>query len=270
MGQETTMTKKLSFKDFTVVQSKPGEDELINYKAQKRRRGAFGATGNTGEAVEKKGPCGKAPADCKCDNKDLEEARLLSDADIAKMVAKQLGNKKNTDSYDQVAAIKAILNKLPRQKSLATDKEFIDDVLTILFNKYKFKKEDVNLVSYHDMAAQVHEGEDIDEVLNMAQRRKAAINLKKNKAKIAMGRKRAAKKIADPARLKKRAQKAARREIAKKLTKGIPKSELTPARRAEIEKRLNKMKGKIDRIAKKSLPQVRRDEIAKKRGNKDK
>jgi hypothetical protein len=267
MGQETTMTKKLSFKDFTVVQSKPGEDELINYKAQKRRRGAFGATGNTGESVEKKGPCGKSP--CNCD-KDLEEARLLSDADIAKMVAKQLGNKKNTDSYDQVAAIKAILNKLPKQKSLATDREFIDDVLTILFNKYKFKKEDVNLVSYFDMAAQVHEGEDIDEVLNMAQRRKAAINLKKNKAKIAMGRKRNAKKIADPARLKVRAQKAARREIAKKLTKGIPKSELTPARRAEIEKRLNKMKGKIDRIAKKSLPQVRRDEIAKKRGNKDK
>ncbi len=265
------MTKKLSFKHFTVVQSKPGEDELINYKAQKRRRGAFGATGNTGEAVDpkaKKGPCGNTP--CTCDKKDLDEAKLMSDDDVAKLVAKKLGNKKNTDSYDQVAAIKAILNKSPQQKRLAMDREFIDDVLTILFNKYKFKKESVDLVSYHDMAAQVHEGEDLDEVLNLAQRRKAAINLKKNKAKIAMGRKRAAKKIADPARLKKRAQKAARREIAKKLTKGIPKSELTPARRAEIEKRLNKMKGKIDRIAKKSLPQVRRDEIAKKRGNKDK
>ena len=130
----------------------------------------------------------------------------------------------------------------------------------------KDMNESTGLSSYHDMAQQVHDGEDLDEVLNIAQRRKAAINLKKNKAKIAMGRKRASKKIADLPRLKKRAQKAARTELAKKLTKGIPKSELTPARRAEIEKRLGKMKGKIDRIAKKSLPQVRRDEIAKKRG----
>ena len=35
--------------------------------------------------------------------------------------------------------IKGILNKSPKQKSLATDREFIDDVLNILFKKYKFR-----------------------------------------------------------------------------------------------------------------------------------
>lgn len=108
--------------------------------------------------------------------------------------------------------------------------------------------------------------EDLDEVLDIAQRRKAAMNLKKNKTKIAMGRERASRKIADMPRLKKRAAKQARNDALKKLTKGIPKSELTPARRAELEKRLNKMKPKLDRIAKKNLPLVRKAEIEKKRG----
>ena len=206
------MPKKLSFKDFTVVQNKPGEDELVNYKAQKRRRGAIEPAG---EQTEKKGPCGNAP--CTCDKDKTETVNSAA---------------KKPQNFRDPNTGKLGVRMVPVQKDIAT------------------------------------EDTEIDEVLNIAQRRKAAINLKKNKAKIAMGRKRAAKKIADPARLKKRAQKQARREIAKKLTKGIPKSELTPARRAEIEKRLNKMKGKIDRIAKKSLPQVRRDEIAKKRGNK--
>ena len=69
----------------------------------------------------------------------VNEAKLMSDDDVAKMVAKKLGNKKNTDSYDQIAVIKDVLNKSPKQKRLATDKEFIDDVLDILFKKYKFK-----------------------------------------------------------------------------------------------------------------------------------
>ena len=67
--------------------------------------------------------------------------------------------------------------------------------------------------------------------------------------------------------LKKRARKAARDSIIKKITKDIPKSELSFARRAEIEKRLDKpaMKAKIDRIAKKLLPKIRKAEQERKR-----
>ena len=35
------MAKPLSFKDFMVVDYRPGEDELINYRAKKRRNGAM-------------------------------------------------------------------------------------------------------------------------------------------------------------------------------------------------------------------------------------
>ena len=102
-----------------------------------------------------------------------------------------------------------------------------------------------------------------DEALSMAQRRAKSRQMKKYKTRLAMGRKKQAAKMADPARLKRRAQKAARAALAKKLTKGIPKSELTPARKAEIEKRLDKMKQRVNRLAKKMLPAVRKKELAR-------
>jgi hypothetical protein len=43
---------------------------------------------------------------------------------------------------------------------------------------------------------------------------------------------------------------------------------LSVARRAEIEKRVGKMGSRIDRIAKKLLPTVRKSELARKRGAK--
>ena len=105
-----------------------------------------------------------------------------------------------------------------------------------------------------------------DEALDMSQRLKMARTFKKNKAKIAMGRKRAARRIASPEKLKKRAMKQARMTILKKITKGVDKGELSMSRRQSIEKRLDKMKPKIDKLAKKMLPKVRKAELMKKRG----
>jgi len=107
-----------------------------------------------------------------------------------------------------------------------------------------------------------------DEALTVQQRLKMARTFKKNKAKIAMGRKRAARKVASMDKLKTRAQKQARNTFLKKITKGIDKGELSLSRRASIEKRLDKMKPKIDKLAKKMLPKVRKAELEKKRGGK--
>lgn len=108
------------------------------------------------------------------------------------------------------------------------------------------------------------------EAVDMQTRRKMARAMKKNKAKIAMGRKRAARKIANQEVLMKRSRKAARNAFAKKITKNLSKSDLTYARRQEIEKRLDKMKPKIDKLARKLLPQMRKKELERKRGgNKD-
>lgn len=104
------------------------------------------------------------------------------------------------------------------------------------------------------------------EALSMAQRRKRAIQMKKYASRLKVGRKKAAMKVADQKRLQKRARKAARNAIAKKITKGIAKKDLTPARKADIEKRLDKMQPKINRLAKKLLPRLRKSELEKKRG----
>lgn len=110
--------------------------------------------------------------------------------------------------------------------------------------------------------------EEPDEALNMQQRRAAARRFARNKTRIKIGKERAARRIADPERLKKRARKQARNQILKKLMKDVPKSDLSFARRQEIEKRLEKpaMKSKIDRLTKKMLPKVRKAELSKKRG----
>ena len=107
-----------------------------------------------------------------------------------------------------------------------------------------------------------------DEALNIQQRLKLARSLKKNKAKIAMGRKRAARKTANLDTLKKRAMKQARNMIIKKITKGKDKGDMSMARKQSIEKRLDKMKPKIAKIAKKLLPKVRKMEMERKKGKK--
>jgi len=108
---------------------------------------------------------------------------------------------------------------------------------------------------------------DTSEALDASQRRKLGMRMKRNKARIAMARKRAERKTANMDTLKKRARRQARMQFAKKLTKGVPKSELTVARKKEIEKRLEKpaIKNRIDRVARKLIKTVRKQEMERKR-----
>ena len=108
--------------------------------------------------------------------------------------------------------------------------------------------------------------EEVEEALTIQQRLQRSRNMKKKRAVIAMGRRRAMRKMAPKDKLIKRARRAARNEIIKKLTKGVPKSELNNARKREIERRVDKMKPRVDRIARKLFPQVRKKEVARRKG----
>ena len=99
---------------------------------------------------------------------------------------------------------------------------------------------------------------ELEEVLDIQTRMKMKASMRKNKAKIALGKRRAARKIADVERLKKRARRKARNAILNKILKGKDKSELSYGARASIEKRVNKRAALIQRMAKKLLPQVRK------------
>ena len=127
--------------------------------------------------------------------------------------------------------------------------------------------EDV-LTNYRAMKRKRQMYEDIDEALNIRQRLAKQRMFRRYKSKIKLGRDRAKRRMAKPDVLRKRANKAARKVILKKITKGLDKSELSFARRQEIEKRLEKpaVKKRIAMLAKRMYKDVRKKEVQRKKG----
>ena len=108
---------------------------------------------------------------------------------------------------------------------------------------------------------------EVDEALSVQSRLKKGRDMRRNKAKIALGRARASRKFASNKTLQKRARRSAYKATYNKLVKNVPASELTPQRKAEIEKRLNTpaFKTRIDRMSKKMIKDVRKKEMDRKR-----
>lgn len=99
------------------------------------------------------------------------------------------------------------------------------------------------------------------EALNFLQRLQKSRIMKRIRHKIQRGAKLARRKIvSDPDKLMKRAIKQQRTNIAKKLLKGVSLSSISVARKIEIGKKLDKMKGRIYKLAKKLLPSIRKKE----------
>ncbi len=107
--------------------------------------------------------------------------------------------------------------------------------------------------------------EELDEVrqpLTIAQRRKRGMVMRRFKTKIAAARKRAKKRKASPEKLKMRARKKARNIIRQRLMKNKSYSEMTPAEKIALDKRVAKISPvAIDRIATRQLPQIRQAEV---------
>ena len=99
---------------------------------------------------------------------------------------------------------------------------------------------------------------DTSEALSLQGRRALARAMKRNKAKIKMGRKRAAQKTATQSKIVNRSQRQPRNILFKKITKGMSRGDLSPARRKEIEKKVAMMKGKVSALARKIMPDVRK------------
>lgn len=104
---------------------------------------------------------------------------------------------------------------------------------------------------------------EIREALNAQQRAKARATFRRSKAKIQRGRKKAAKKKASTEKLIKRAEKTARKMFIKKAAGGKDKDDLSFAQRQAIEKKVDKKKTAIKRLAKKLLPSIRKKELAR-------
>ena len=110
----------------------------------------------------------------------------------------------------------------------------------------------------------------LDEIMTKMARMKRARMMKVKGKQIARKRKLAMKRKANPEKLKKRAMKKARDIVTKKLLKDRSKSDLSISGKENLEKKLNKKKGIIAKIAKRILPNVRKAEnerLAKRREN---
>lgn len=118
--------------------------------------------------------------------------------------------------------------------------------------------------SFKEFEAELSEDSgDFSEAMSLAHRMKMKAAFRKNKAKIALGKKKAARKLASPEKLKSRATRQAREILIKKLLKNKKKGDLSYSARAGIEKKLATKKGAIAKIAKKLLPSVKKKDRAK-------
>ena len=146
--------------------------------------------------------------------------------------------------------------------------DYVPGMPDLIKKKAKKRKQDVG-EAFNDSEAFAGEEETLDEVLNLAQRRAVGRRMRINAPKIRLGRKRAMMRQADPARLKRRAEKAARTLIFKKLSKGKSKADVSPQQKMEIEKRMAKMASRIQRLAIKLLPKMRAKEKERRSNKQD-
>jgi hypothetical protein len=272
------MAKKLDFKDFLNVDYAPGMPDLIKKNA-KKRKGDTGAGSNaeyssthpprqeqmhdpialgkhspnigmgwTGKHRTVKDPGSKT-------GRHVHVFQYTEEVELDE-VSQALGHKVAKARQAQASAL--------RQK--AVDEP--DMMKAFAHTKAANKAERKAGQSYNRLMKKEEVEEEIDEALTMSQRLQRARLMRRFASRIKIGQDRAKRRIASPEKLQKRARRQARMIIFKKLTKDIPKSELTYARRQEIEKRLDKpaVKKRIERLAKRMLPKVRKAEIERKRG----
>jgi len=113
--------------------------------------------------------------------------------------------------------------------------------------------------------AEAMESIELDEAMSMQQRRQRSLTMRKYKGKIAAARKRLKNKKASMGKLKQRARKAAIKIIRKKVAgkKGVNYASLNPGEKMLIDKKVEKKRAAIDKIAKRLMPQVRKQELTR-------
>lgn len=105
-------------------------------------------------------------------------------------------------------------------------------------------------------------GQNVNEVLTVQQRKARGRLMKRLAKRIAIARKRKMRKIAGAEQLQKRAQKAAKNILRKKIAgkKGESYADLSPQQKFAIDKMVQKRAGAIPKIARKLLPKIKKAE----------
>ncbi len=161
---------------------------------------------------------------------------------------------KESTEVDELAQM--VPNKSQLNKAQATKMNKLDDELKAMRARMaeETQNEDYELTE-----------EDLPEAWTPSMRRAAARRMKILAPRIKLGVKRSKNRTATKEKLMNRAVKKVKNDLIKKFTKGEKKSDLSPARRAEMEKRIAKLGPRIKQLAQKQLPVTRRMEADRKR-----
>jgi nicotinic acid mononucleotide adenylyltransferase len=123
---------------------------------------------------------------------------------------------------------------------------------------------------YDELRKNMNASEELDEdmdleeraPLTVSQRRARGRTMRRYSKRIAMAKKRAARRKATPEKLKTRSRKKAREILKTRLAAGKKYSEMTPAEKVQLDKRLMRIPDTtISRIATRQLPAVRKGEM---------
>jgi len=125
----------------------------------------------------------------------------------------------------------------------------IDPIGLLTYQNYKRKKQ---------FCEATEEVEQLDEVLNLQQRMRRKLIMRRLAPRLARARKIAMKRHAGNDVLKRRAKSLARKTMARKLLGGRNKADVSPSERARVEKILAKRKMGIERLATRLVPVVRK------------
>jgi len=106
-----------------------------------------------------------------------------------------------------------------------------------------------------------HDEIQITEVLSIQGRMKRRFAARRNRQKLKVARMRAARRAADPTRLKRRATRGARNMLKQRIARGRDIGSLPPAEKARIEGMVMRFSGLVSRIAQRMIPIVRKNEM---------
>ena len=102
---------------------------------------------------------------------------------------------------------------------------------------------------------------EITEALSVQGRMKRRFAARRNRQKLKVARMRAARRAADPTRLKRRATRGARNMLKQRIARGRDIGSLPPAEKARIEGMVMRFSGLVSRIAQRMIPIVRKNEM---------
>ena len=161
---------------------------------------------------------------------------------------------KESTEVDELAQM--VPNKSQLNKDQSTKMNKLDDELKAMRARMaeETQNEDYELTE-----------EDLPEAWTPSMRRAAARRMKILAPRIKMGIKRSKNRTATKEKLMSRAVRKVKSDLIKKFTQGTSKTDLSPARRADMEKRIAKLGPRIKQLAQKQLPATRKVEADRKR-----